>query len=86
MARPGQPGAAGQGPALLGKALRAYPERLQPGYVQGGARVWRAVVAPSSPRRRAVVGAADDGAASPLHAQTPAAVALPSSPASVGAQ
>lgn len=71
-------------PALLGKALRAHPEHLQPGYVQGGARVWRAVVTPSSPRRPAVVGAADDGTAGVLHAQTPAAVALPSSPSSAG--
>lgn len=84
-------------PALLGKALRAHPEHVQPGYVQGGGRVWRAVVVPSSgqpgaavvpssSRRPAAVGAADDGSLSPLHAQESPAVALPSSPSSAGAR
>lgn len=48
--------------AQLGKALRTWPEHLRPGSVKGGGRTWRAVVAPSSPRRPTATPTDDDGA------------------------
>ena len=83
--------------ARLGRTLARHPEAVQPGHVQGGGRVWRAVsvpssgtlgtvVLPSSPRFPAVFEDGDDGTREGRHAQDGPAVALPSSPSSAGAR